>query len=654
MKRGIAYAVLVPALVGVVGCESGPTPAAPSESNFRGVAARSTETIFSPLNLPEPNDVRSASGKPGPAYWQQRADYVIDATLDEKGERVTAKATVTYVNNSPEPLPYVWVHLEQNAFRPDSTATLMREQEGRFGNRHPFEGGFDVNAVRVNGAAARIETYDAIGRIDLPAPIAAKGGTAKFEFEWTFKVTPYGADRSGIYPTSDGPIFQIAQWFPAIAKFDDVHGWNALPYLGQGEFYTDFGTFDVRITVPRTHLVFASGVLQNESEVLTQTQVDRLTQARRSEKPAVIRGEGEVKDPASRPGGEGPLTWVFRGEDVRTFAWSSSSAFLWDAAGIDWGNGTGTVCQSVYSRDALPLWAEKATDSLRDSILQYSSKWHRYPYPVATNVNGIVGGMEYPMIIYCAERKDERGLYGVTTHEIGHNWFPMLVSNDERRHAWMDEGFNTFINYYAFKNRFPDSKPSRGDARQFAPSMLEPHQQPVETPADQILAGRLGQLEYAKTATGLVILREAVLGPARFDKAFKEYVDAWAFKSPRPWDFFRCMENGAGADLTWFWRGWFYETGTFDMAVESVTQPGPGAKAVVGFRNRGELVFPAVYRVTYTDGTKEDRRLPVECWYTTNRFAAAWDSGGRKISSVEIDPEELLPDVNPANNTWGR
>jgi len=465
----------------------------------------------------------------------------------------------------------------------------------------------------------------------------------------------------GTQKIEQGTIYQLAQWFPAACVYDDYYGWNTMPYLGQGEFYTNFGDFDVRITVPRNHIVSCSGVLTNEKDVLTQAERDRLAEARKSDKAVMIVKPDEVGKPESRPAGDGPLTWKFRAEKVRTVAWTSSPAFIWDAcwlqdsgpAGAD-GKPQGTLVQSVYPKEATPLWSDKGTDMLRFSIEHYNKMWFRYPYPSAVNVNGVVGGMEYPMIIFCAERNDEHGLYGVTTHEIGHNWFPMVVNTDERRHAWMDEGFNSFINIYANLERFPDRRGTRAEIHQFALDNARGQQQPMDTAADGVWRGRLGFLEYGKTQVAMQLLREQVLGPERFDPAFRRYIDQWSFKSPRPADFFRCMEDAAGMDLAWFWRGFFLETGDLDQAVTSVGYTDEGKTALVTFTNYGELVMPVPYRVTYEDGKTETRRLPVEAWMTTNQWTAAWDTGGKKLVKVELDPDGKLPDVEPGNNVWPR
>ena len=626
---------------------------------------------FAPPAWPAANSMRTATGEPGPDYWQQRADYVIHASLDEPSRTVTGRATVTYTNNSPQELAYLWLHLEQNLFRNDSDGARMTGPGDRFGNRDGFEGGLEVLGVSAaadakgmpNPAQAlTLNVYDTIARLELPTPVAAKGGKTTFTIAWKFAVPPYGSDRMGISEVADGAVFQLAQWFPAVVKFDDVHGWNALPYLGTGEFYTDFGNYQVELDVPASHLVAATGVLQNVDDVLTPQQRERLSSARASSETVTIRSLDEVGKPDSRPTGhDGRIAWRFDAKNVRTFAWSSAASFVWDAcflpgAGVGsdgvFGRGEGVLCQSFYPREGAAVW-EKSTQYVRDAIEHYSRMWYAYPYPTATNVNGIVGGMEYPMVAYCGDRHEARGLWGVTTHELGHNWFPMIVSTDERRHAWMDEGFNTFINYYHQLERYPDDLPRRGHPRRWSRENPNPFTQPIDTPADLLVQGTLGATQYAKTAAGLVLLREGILGEERFDAAFKQYIRDWAFKSPRPWDFARAMENAAGADLGWFWRGWFGSTDVMDQAVKTVMQPeGESRNARVTFVNHGELIMPVVYKVEYTDGTEETRRLPVQIWAQGDAWTTTWDCKGRKIRSVTLDPEEQFPDADLRNNQW--
>ncbi len=635
----------------------------PDGPGMRVPGPRAPETIFSRLALPSPNEVRLGSGAPGPEYWQQRVDYTIEATLDDVARTLTAKARITYTNNSPHDLSYVWLNLEQNLFNPESRGARLTSRGARFGNRDGFEGGYTIESVTLAqevrlstrtggraviapGAELPLHIHDTLGRIDLPAPIRAGGGTFAFDIAWSFNIPPYGSDRLGIEDVEQGVIFQLAQWFPNVAVYDDVEGWNTMPYLGAGEFYTNFGDYDVKLTVPRSHIVAATGELQNPQQVLTREQRDRVERARASAETVIIRSAEEVGDPASRPAGDGPLTWHYKARDVRTFAWASSDAFIWDAAGIGH-----TLVQSVYPKEALPLW-NQSTEMLRAAIEGYNTRWFTYPYPSAINVNGIVGGMEYPMILFCRNRTSERGLWGVTTHEIGHNWFPMVVNTDERRYAWMDEGFTTFINYYSTRDRYPETTGGRAEPRAFSSTMRRGIPQPMATYPDHYGRGLLGTMAYTKPAVALVLLREVVLGPERFDRAFREYIHRWAFKSPQPADFFRTMEDVAGEDLAWFWRGWFIESTQLDQAVESVEQSEGEAWAVIMFANLGEMVMPMPYRLTFSDGAMEDHELPVEAWFSTNSFAARVRTDGRTITEVMIDPDSRLPDIDPANNRW--
>jgi len=436
--------------------------------------------------------------------------------------------------------------------------------------------------------------------------------------------------------------------------YDDVRGWNTPPYLGQGEFYSDFGNYEVAITAPASHIVAGSGELMNEAEVLTSEQQERLRHARTSSETVTIRG---ADDPASN--WNAARTWRFHADDARTFAWASSPAFIWDACSSTIGNRL-VLCQSFYPREA-KVWDPRAegggsSQDLKASIEHYSKMWLEYPYPWAVNVNGRVGGMEYPGFTMCGGREDPRGLWGVTTHEIGHTWFPMTLNSNERLFAWMDEGFNTFINYYATKERYPAVEPHRGGPARWARERKKPTPQPICIPADQVAEGWLGALEYDKTATGLVLLRETILGEERFDGAFREYCRRWAFKHPEPADFFRTMEDGAGQDLSWFWNGWFYGTGVLDQQVTGVMQPDTGTKnpARITFAQRGGLVMPILYRLTFDDGTTLDRRVPIEAFYTSDVFAAYVPTDGRKIKEVRVDPDDDMPDIDRANNVWRR
>ncbi|MFO1076114.1 MAG: M1 family metallopeptidase [Planctomycetota bacterium] len=617
-------------------------PAQQREDFARTRAPRTDVTIFSALDLPAPNRMRTASGSPGPDYWQQQVDYRIDVALDPEARTVTGREHVTYHNRSPESLDFLWVHLEQNILRKDSIGAQIGGGDA-VGGPSDYNDGVAVTRVATGAVDLAHSVYDTMMRVELPQPIAA-GADFEFDVEWSFAVPQRVFRRYGTMRVTKGTIWEIAQWFPAVAVFDDVHGWNTLPYIGTGEFYTNYGSYDLAVTVPRDHLVVATGVLQNPDEVYTDTQRERLARARTSRETVMIRGKDEVGDPATRPAGDGPLTWRFHADNVRTVAFASSEAFILDACASG-----DTLVQSAYSEDSLPVW-ENSTQMLRTAIEGYGKRWFPYPYPVATNVGGVEGGMEYPMIIFCSgrNRRSAGGLYGVTTHEIGHNWFPMLVNTDERRHAWMDEGFNTFINKYSTADWFPDRKPPSPSG--FAGMMRMPGV-PIVTEADRLTGMQLGVLEYEKTGVGLQILREYVLGPERFDAAFRTYIRRWAYKSPQPADFFRTMENAAGMDLAWFWRGWFLENDMLDQAVDSVQQPSGRRGARITFVNKERMVMPLEFEATFADGTTEKRRLPVELWFQSDRATVSLEGTG-EVTRVRIDPDRWLPDVDRNNNLW--
>ncbi|HED65817.1 MAG TPA: M1 family peptidase [Planctomycetes bacterium] len=636
--RLLPLSILLPFL-----CSLAPASYGQELDSFRKASAREDTTIFSPLDLPTPNRIRTASGAPGPDYWQQRVDYSIQASLDPETRTVTATEHVTYHNASPDALEYIWLNVEQNAFREDSiaakvgttTAIGMSQAEGE---------GTTIHSITSGGQPLEIHVYDTLARVEMPTPIAADGGIFSFDVSWEFTIPEKVFRRFGIREFEQGKMYEIAQWFPAVAVYDDVYGWNTLPYIGTGEFYQNFGTYDVELTVPRNMVVVATGELQNARDVYTQTQLDRLTQARQSRDTVLIITPEEVGTPESRPAGDGPLTWRFHAENVRTVAWACSDAAILDAASED-----GVLFQSFYPKEGLPVWGE-ATQMLRAAVANYNKRWFHYPYPVATNVLGAEGGMEYPMIIFCRGR-NERGVFGVTAHEIGHNWFPMTVNTDERRHAWMDEGFNTFINTYAGEDWFDDDSAHRSDPGSFGSAMRAENMLPIDTKPDMLPGYLLGQLEYAKTGVGLRILRDSILGPERFDYAFRTYIRRWAFKSPQPADFFRTMEDAAGADLAWFWRGWFLETGTLDQAVVKVRQPSKKRGPRITFENRGRLVMPLHYRVTREDGSVDEHRIPVELWFHLNRITDRID-GLSPVVKVEIDPDNEFPDVDRDNNVW--
>lgn len=604
----------------------------------------------------------SRTGTPSSTYWQQRADYTIAATLDEGSQSVAAVCTLKYTNNSPDALASLYFNLDQNLFKPGSEGAKRTPSGARFGSSGDFPGGFEIAHVESMGQTLAMSVNDTIGRIDLPAPVAAHGGTVEIALQYSFRVPKMGSDRFGIQTTKDGPVFQIAQWFPNVCVYDDVRGWNTLPFWGQGEFYTDFGDYDVRITVPRSHVVGATGELVNSDEVLTPEQASRLSRARSSAEPVAVISADEVGASSSLPAGDSETcTWHFEASNVRSFAWASSPAFVWDACSADAGDGRAVLCQSLYPRNAADPWGPEAngggsTRMIRDSVQTYGRRWSPYAYPQLTSVCGVVGGMEYPMLIFCDGLSGERDLWDVTTHETSHSWFPMTVNSDERRYAWMDEGLATFMNHFATIERYGSAGGPSGEPegpRAFADAHPRPLRQAINTPSDEIDRDMLGTLAYDKPAIGLLILRDAVLGPERFDAAFKEYIRRWSFKHPQPADFFRTIEQVSGEDLSWFWPQWFDGRDVLDQAIVRVENHGD--TLVVSVRERGGLRMPVRVRATCEDGGPPiDASASAREWSDAGELRVRVPVGNRRVDRVEIDPDKLLPDVEPRNNVWER
>ena len=629
-------------------------------SSTTSTAGYDAKVLFHPLfNMQPGNDYRTGSGAPGPRYWQNRADYKINVSLDDVQNTVTGEVEITYKNNSPEPLNYLWLQLDQNAFSDSSRAAKTTPiQGGRFGNKD-FAGGDAITSVSVEQGtkkfvAANFLITDSRMQIKLGEVLKAGGDVVKVKIAYTFKVPEYGSDRMGQLKRKDGVIYEIAQWYPRLCVYDDIQGWNTLPYLGAGEFYLEYGDIDFAINVPWDHIVVGSGELTNASEVLTAEQIKRLAQARTSDKTVIIRSKDEVTNANSRPKNSGRLTWKFRITNTRDAAWASSKAFVWDAAKINLPSGKTALAQSVYPAESATddSW-NRSTEYVKHTIEFYSGYIYEYSYPVATNVAGIVGGMEYPGIVFCDHRDKKDGLFGVTDHEFGHNWFPMIVGNNERKYAWMDEGFNTFINFLSL-DAFNKGEYVRrtGTMHDVAPALYSP-QEPIMTIPDVQPARALGILAYYKPGMGLRILRESVLGKERFDYAFRQYVARWAFKHPTPHDFFRSMENGAGEDLGWFWRGWFFETWKLDQAVKDVkyVESSPEKGSTITIENLDKLAMPAVVEIQESNGKKTRVNLPVEVWQRGGTWSFRANTTST-ISTVTIDPDEKLPDYNEKNNTW--
>ena len=626
---------------------------------------------FAPLALPTPTAQRDASGRPGPGYWQNRNDYRIAATLDPATHTVTGSVTLTYTNNSPEALPFVWMHLEQNLFAPASRGALRTPPTSRW--RGSFaEGGFRLGSITADGTPVAPLVDDTRMRITLPEPVAARGGTVAITVPYSFVVPEYGADRMGRLETAGGTVYEIAQWYPRVAVYDDVNGWNALPYLGQGEFYLDYGDFEYEVTVPAAMTVVGTGDLVNADDVFTAEQQARRERARTSTSRVYVVAPGEVGTPAASAARSGTATWRFRAENVRDVAWAASSAFILDAAGAavrqDDGTTNTVLIQSAYPAEGVgtpenPGW-EEATRFGRAAILN-NSRWFPYPYPVAVSVAGVVGGMEYPMFQFSGVGARGQGLFGVVDHELGHNWFPMIVGSDERRHAWMDEGFNTFMNTFsntAFYDQNDDPTiafaglgdstrvrrltTGRGTARLAREAYAQ--DQTIMTYPDRIRPEALGWLAYRKPGKGLLLLRDVVLGPERFDAAFETYIRRWAYKHPQPADFMRTMEDVAGEDLDWFWREWFYESQRYDAGIASLRTEGDDAVVTVELLQ--PEVFPVTVEVSFADGTTDRATIPVEAFFSGGEATARVSTRGRTPVAARLDPDGLLPDDDRSND----
>jgi hypothetical protein len=578
------------------------------------IAAEPFDDKFRQLDelLPTPTTIRTASGAPGHAYWQQRADYTIRATLDEANRAISGAETITYHNNSPDSLSYLWVQLDQNIYKPNSdtrTGATIRSRDAWDKPRgaddgmkfdamqslmtaRSFDGGFNIKAVKdAGGAPLHYVINRTMMRIDLPQPLKP-GAKVAFSVEWNYKINEQKVlgGRSGYekFDEDKNDLFEIAQWFPRMAAYYDVTGWQHKQFLGTGEFTLEFGDYDVSVTVPADHIVASTGELQNPGDVLTAAQRQRLDQARTARQPVVIvtQAEAEAKEKTRATTSK---TWHFRAKNVRDFAWASSRKFIWDAQGFK-KDSTNVLAMSYYPKEGNPLWEKYSTQAIIHTIDQYNKYSFDYPYPVAISVNGPVGGMEYPMISFNGPRptKDKKtgeityskrtkyGLIGVVIHEVGHNYFPMIVNSDERQWTWMDEGINSFVQYLAEQAWEENYPQSRGEPRSIVDYMKSAGQQPIMTNSESISA--LGPNSYAKPTAALNVLRETVLGRELFDFAFREYARRWKFKRPTPSDFFRTMEDASGTDLDWFWRGWFYTTDHVDVSVDGISEYTVGTK----------------------------------------------------------------------------
>ncbi len=627
-------------------------------------------TLFMPFRYQYPaTRYRAADGRPGPDYWQNRADYEIHATLDPKAKTLRGSEVITYTNNSPKALGYLWLQLDQNRYKRTARANFA-------GRRTP---GFDqhtegdvITAVQVETGHRTVDAHylvtDTRMRVDLPRPVAAHGGKVRVRIAWHYTVPDGFGGRNGWFHTKNGDIFEMAQWYPRMCVYDDLRGWDTAPFLNQ-EFYLEYGNFDYYVTVPWNMLVVGSGELVNPRAVLTATERHRLARARRSEQTVLIRKPGEVTDPASRPRQVGTLTWHFRMHDTRDVAFGASAAYVWDAARIDLPGGHHALAQSAYPVESIREGGWQHSTQHVKYTIEYFSKYtgFTYPWPNAIAEAGEAGGMEYPGIVFDWWKAHDYGLFMLSVHEFGHTWFPMIVGSNERRDAWMDEGMNTFVDVMAHAawgnahgGEFAPKKdgeyaPLTGDpAKDIIKKVFDhPGAPPILTRADLIPEKFRHPVTYFKTAYGLTLLRDQVLGPQRFDAAFRQYVHDWAFRHPSPSDFFRTMDSAAGEDLSWFWRGWFAHNWKLDLAVTGIryADDDPAKGAFVTVANLDRFAMPATLKVTFADGSRRDIRVPVATWMQHTQFDVPV-AGDQRIVRATIDPDHVLPDVDRANNTF--
>ncbi len=685
--------------------------------------------------LPTPNEYRSASGAPGPKYWQQQADYVMDIVLNDDNQSISGKETITYTNNSPDVLRYLWLQLDQNLFakgnNTDKTAGgALRDSvntkaiAGQL-SLYDFDGGFKIKSVKdMIGNPIPYTINATMMRVDIAKPLKT-GEKVSFQIEWSFNIVDRNllGGRSGLeyFPEDKNYVYTIAQFFPRMCVYDDVVGWQNKQFLGRGEFTLPFGNYEVKITVPADHMVGATGMIQNPQQVLSPTELQRFELAKKTfDKPVIIRTQAEAIEKEKTRVKE-TKTWIFKADNVRDFAFASSRKFIWDAMAVKVGDKT-PLAMSYYPREGNPLWEKESTLAVKNTLEVYSKFTIDYPYPQATSVHAAAIGMEYPMICFNFGRPNAKGEYspqtrqgmiGVVIHEVGHNFFPMIINNDERQTTWMDEGINSFVQMLTQLERYPDIDWTRGKPAGLVPYMKGDKNlmRPLMTNSEQVIM--FGPEQYAKAATALFTLRETVMGRELFDKAFKEYAQRWAFKHPKPADFFRTMEDASAVDLDWFWRGWFYTTDNCDINLENVkwyqlrkgqkdvekktTAPdlqagkekgfadGPNFFSVIPtdarlyreFQNRvddaaiisklenknfyevtltnnGGLLMPVILQWNYKDGTKEIERIPAEIWRTNETKVTKVFAKDKEVANVVIDPFKETTDIDEDNNVFPR
>ena len=584
--------------------------------------------------------------------------------MSEKDTSITGDVTITYTNHSPDALDYLWLQLDQNIFNPKSRGAATTLYPGDyFGVLRNEKGGFQIKNVTVRQGN---KTYivspfitDTRMQIPLKKSMKGKGDSLTIKIDFSFSIPADGSGRFGRQYTKNGVIYQIGQWYPRMCVYDEVEGWNTLPYMGAGEFYCDYGDYEYYITAPAEMVVYGSGDLQNPKDVLTPGQIKRLALATKSDKTVTIIGADEVKKPSDNADSKGNFTWHFSMKNTRDVAWVAGKGMIWDAARINLPSGRKALAMSCYPLESKgdTAWS-RSTEYLKASIEYYSENFYEYPWNNAVSSAGITAGMEYPGMIFNSYKITKSRLWFLVTHEIGHNWYPMIVGSNERKYTWQDEGLNTYINYLAtesFNKGEYQNDPVILHTSFFASMDYEDfmhHKDPLMAVSDAMDAKQHYQY-YGKTAYGLFLLRNVVIGKERFDKAFRKYTEAWAFKHPGPYDFFQAINNGTGEDLNWFWKGWFFTTWKLDQAITSVkyVDNNPEKGAVIMLENKGKLIMPVIMKIIQSNGKEETIHLPVEIWQRSGTWTFHYPSGN-KIDKIILDPEKVLPDMDRTNNEW--
>jgi len=608
--------------------------------------------------LPAGNEYRTATGEPGPGYWQNQSDYVIDVTLDDQQNQIKGVATITYTNNSPKNLSSLWMQLEQNVYKRNAKGMLSGLFLYKNTNEQVADGGFEIDQVKFNGGQGseiNYHVYDTRMELKLSQPL--KSGQKitfsvayHYKFPVNYKNADFQVNRTDLMPSKNGDIYSVAQWYPRMCVLDDVEGWNTLPYLGNGEFYLDFGNFKVNITLPSSYLVEASGDLQNPEEVLTPIQLKRWQTAKEGAERVLIRTAKEVGQSSSRPA-KPMCTWKFTMDNTRDFAWTASKAFIWEGLSFPLTNGKRVFASSLYpvESDKPNSWA-RSSEYIKFTLQYFSKQWFAYPYNKAVNVASNLDGMEYPGLVFCSAKDTGNMYWAVVNHELGHTWFPMIVGSNERKYAWMDEGFNLFIDNMATKEFNKGEFIGYAEIDVPVVNLFADTLRPIVTRPDAIPGNQVYTIQYQKVAYLLALLRNHIIGAGRFDNAFRKYINDWSYKHPTPWDFFKSMNNSTGEDLTWFWKSMFIENLKLDQRIVKVERNDEG-KSLITVQNMEQAAMPLIVEITYKSGLKEQRTFPIEIWEYSHLYTFSADKN-EAVLKVVIDPEQVYPDVKRADNIY--